>query len=282
MSPTTTSSSSSSPSRASQEDELAELRARVASLEAEVSRRRTSDRTESTTSRRSTRRRGDEEVSDLADRTADAVGRKVEEGSRLIRAMVLTGLEPLRITADATLGFVDELTERAEDHEDETIGDLVTSLPGDLYSGFARALERTVDLIPQSVDTFHERYREARPLRLRRGTRRTATRTTTGAVPRVVSTRPAAASTLSAPDTVTVTFNTEIQPRPLEFGSSIVVRKESVVVPGTESQTSSTTLAWKPAAPLTPGSYTVGVYNVESADGVAMSEPYYFNFTVSS
>jgi hypothetical protein len=60
------------------------------------------------------------------------------------------------------------------------------------------------------------------------------------------------------------------------------VRKESVVVPGTELQTSPTTLAWKPAAPLTPGAYTVGVYNVESADGVGMSEPYYFSFTVSS
>lgn len=283
-----TSSSSSSSSRASTEDELTELRARVASLEAEVSRRRTSTsaRSESTSSRRSTTRQSRaEDTSDVVDRAADAFGRKFEESSRLIRALVLTGLEPLRITADATLGFVDEITERAEGHDDETVGDLVTSLPRDVYSGFARAMDRAADAIPDTVDTFHERFREARPLRLRRGSRQTSatSRTTTGVVPHVISTRPASGSTSSsAPDQITVTFNTEIQPKPVEFGSSIVVRKESVVVPGTESQTSTTTLGWKPAAPLTPGAYTVGVYNVESAEGAAMSEPFYFSFSTSS
>jgi len=295
------------------DDEIQRLQAKVAELESELARRESSQqlrdrvneledeltRTRRTSQARSTReRRTREETAatvtrervdydressrELTDRGVDAVSRAVEESSRLKRGLFLAALEPLRVSANVASAFVDEITQRNRAEQETTVADLVSNLPGDIYSGFVNALDRAVDALPNTVDTFHERYREAAPIRIRRARGETGVAVrAAGVTPRVVATSPPDGAGGPAPDEIRVSFNTEIRALQRDFSSSIQVKSDGAAIAGTESQSGRSALVWRPAAPLSPGTYTVGVFNLESEDGSEMREPHYFTFTVA-
>lgn len=172
----------------SADDELILLRVRVAKLENDIeeltrSRRRDDDefatrstrsdsdssrRSRSTSSRRSERRRSVESRDDdkpadkkLADSFRDVSDRTSDEAHKLVRGMTLAYIEHLRTVADAANDFVDEVLDRNNPDERDSVRDLATSLPSDIYSGFANAMDRALDAPSRAVDRFNESYREA-------------------------------------------------------------------------------------------------------------------------
>ncbi|HEX8282695.1 MAG TPA: hypothetical protein VF588_05045 [Pyrinomonadaceae bacterium] len=176
-------------------DELTLLRVRVAKLENDLeelarSRRRedaddefetsarssrsdsgSSRRSRSTSSRRSERRRSSVSRRDddedrpadkkLADSFRDVSDRSTDEAHKLVRGMTLAYIEHLRTVADAANDFVDEVLDRNNPDERDNVRDLSTSLPSDIYSGLANAMDRVLDAPSRAVDRFNESYREA-------------------------------------------------------------------------------------------------------------------------
>jgi methionine-rich copper-binding protein CopC len=218
-------------------------------------------------------------IRDASARATDTLNRTTEEGRRLLRGLTLASLEPLRVAADVFGSFVDDVYSRNRASVDAPVQDLVTNLPGDIYNGFVNAVSRTFDVVPNTIDTFHESYHEGS---VQRAQRRAAT---TNQEPHVVATTPISGSTSPAPTAVTVTFDSSIQPSNQDFSDAVVVKKDAAVVAGSTALSGRDTLVWTPNQPLAVGTYAVRVLNVESvADGyvVPMQTPYIFTFVLTS
>jgi hypothetical protein len=102
--------------------------------------------------------------------------------------------------------------------------------------------------------------------------------------PVVVSTSPPDGSTGVAPGTVTVTFQTDVNPTGADFSSAVTVTRDGSPVAGSVAETSPGVLTWTPAFPPGPGTYQVTVNGVQrdiGGDSVPMRQPYRFTFTVT-
>ncbi len=171
-------------------DELVALRAQVDSLLEELSRLRQSQsvgslyddesgsrrRSESTSSRRSGRRstrvstRSRDFSDDIDDRPSekrtsdsfrDLSDRAIDEASKMARGITLSYIEGLRTAADALTTFVDEVSDRNRPEDEDSVRDLVTKLPGDIYSGYIDALDRSLDLPSNTITKFNDTYNES-------------------------------------------------------------------------------------------------------------------------
>jgi hypothetical protein len=289
-------------SRAPQ-DELAQLRARIADLEAELSVRETRDRVgefEPQSPRARTRPRRsrsyvgqDREVNtgwrpgytvdDMQD-TLSATGRvasdvyntAIDQSGRKLRGAAQASVDQLYSLKDVAAYFI-------------------TTLPGDILDSVVNAVDRYVDLSSNAVDSFYEGYRENTSTRHRhhhhgtarasRGSYSTTERDSTSGVLweelRVVSTSPDMGSSVHAVSSITVTFNRDIMPVGRDYSNSITVRLGSTALTGRTVRSGRDALMWTPAAPLSPGAYTVAVSNVGSLVG-PLPEDFVFTFTITA
>ncbi len=102
--------------------------------------------------------------------------------------------------------------------------------------------------------------------------------------PLVLSTTPASGSSGSAPASVVVTFERDIQPDGVDYSSSVVVKLGASTIAGSVVESAPGVLTWTPATSLAAGAYEVTVFGVKSDLGgasVPMQAPYVFAFTVS-
>jgi hypothetical protein len=89
------------------------------------------------------------------------VDRSSDELLKLVRGATLAYIEQLRTYAEAANEFVDEVLDRNNPDEKESVRHLTTSLPSDMYSGWLRAVDYALDAPHRMLDRFHESYNEA-------------------------------------------------------------------------------------------------------------------------
>ncbi|HEX8055008.1 MAG TPA: hypothetical protein VF517_18645 [Thermoleophilaceae bacterium] len=152
---------------ASREERLEE---RIRDLEDELHRR--SSGREGRGRRQSSGRWG--EYEDTREDFADFTDRKVDEISRLVTGSFRAGLEALRVAAESTDYFVDDVLERNLPNADEDSTDVARRLPRDLGRGFSRSLERGLDIPGRASERFNRTYtyeEGGQPWHSRRGRR---------------------------------------------------------------------------------------------------------------
>jgi hypothetical protein len=143
------------------------LEERIRDLEDELDRR---------SSGRGRRGRGGRwgEFEDTREDFADFTDRKVDEISRLITGSFRAGLEALRVAAESTDYFVDDVLERNLPDWDEDSTEGAPRLPRDLGRGISRSLERGLDIPGRASERFNRIYtyeEGGQPWRSRRGRR---------------------------------------------------------------------------------------------------------------
>jgi hypothetical protein len=199
--------------------------------------------------------------------------------------------------------FVDDVYDRNQPEDDDTVQDVSMRLPNDILGSFSRALNRSWDAVPNTVDSFYDSYRELDD----RGTRRrsddrsrssdrggsesrasrssgqTATRYSGGDGPRVVLTTPEGGSNVLPPGAVTIVFDCDVQPVGASLENTIAVRRGGSDVKGSVAYSGPNALVWTPETTLGVGLYSVRVANLECVPNgysAAMEQPYAFSFTV--
>lgn len=157
-------STESKPTEQSLQEEVMKLRAQVTELQEELAHRDASP--ESPGAPRET----SEVLRDLPDRFTG-------EASKMVRAFTLACLEPLRLAGDIVDAFAEETSGRNRPEEPTAErGRFRTrtrrqsrseamNLPRDLYSGFIKAVDRSLDVPSKMVDRFYNTYKEAETTR---------------------------------------------------------------------------------------------------------------------
>ncbi|MCC7369142.1 MAG: hypothetical protein IT306_12005 [Chloroflexi bacterium] len=146
-------------------DEAALLRARIAALEAELS--TTREYASRLTRERRDRRPHRTESEDRAETMRDIFERVDSEGRRVFRALVMSQMQQMRLTADLVTAFAERI-ERQHPGDDP---DLERDLPRDLLDGWLETVDRSLEIPERTLSTFEETYREARPGRRDRARR---------------------------------------------------------------------------------------------------------------
>jgi len=146
--------------QAPEDDESARLRARVEVLEAELRmrNRELSDLRRERRERRERPREERRERRDMGETAREIVERADEEGRRFVRAMVLTQLEQLRMTADLVGSFAEEVVRRNPADDPDADRDL----PRDLYESMLDTVDRALEIPEKTVDTFRDTYKRAK------------------------------------------------------------------------------------------------------------------------
>lgn len=161
------------------EAEINRLRAQVRELQSELSgndpnRRESAGRDEDDEPRPAKYRRAANEATTVA---TELPVRVMDEVAKLARGFTYAYLEQLRVAGDVLQTFADEVILRnrpqtsrsrsrsagngeSEEYRRPTMTGLASSLPADLASGYFRALNRSLDIIGDSVDRFSEVYHE--------------------------------------------------------------------------------------------------------------------------
>jgi len=157
-------SAESKPTEQSLQEEVTKLRAQVAQLEEELARREASPETPGAP------RETSEVLRDLPDRFTD-------EASKMVRALTLACLEPFRVAGDIVEAFAEETSGRNRPEEptaergrfrartQRQSRSEALNLPRDLYSGFIKAVDRSLDVPSKMVERFYNTYREAETTR---------------------------------------------------------------------------------------------------------------------
>jgi hypothetical protein len=139
------------------EDEAARLRARLEVLEAEL-RMRNRELASMRRERRSEKREDRRDRRDITETTRNIFERADDQNRRFARAIVLSQLEQLRLTAELVGSFADEVARRnpADDP------DVEKDLPRDIYQAMLDAVDRSIDIPEKTLDTFRESYKRAK------------------------------------------------------------------------------------------------------------------------
>ncbi len=143
-----------------QDAESPELRARIVVLEAELKAMRDEIsrlRRESRQERRSSRSEGRDRVESVR----EIVERVDTEGRRIFRAMVLSQMEQLRLTADLVASFAERI-ERDNPADDP---DLERNLPKDVLDGLLETLDQSLEIPEKTIEKFEETYKRSRHTR---------------------------------------------------------------------------------------------------------------------
>lgn len=147
-------------------DEAAGLRARIATLEIELNKLR-SEVARLNREHRPERRGGRSETQDRVETIKDIVERVDGEGRRAFRAMVLSQMEQMRLTADLISSFATRI-ERDNPPDDP---DVERDLPRDLMDGWLETVDRALDIPEKTIETFDETYKRADRTRRTRSSR---------------------------------------------------------------------------------------------------------------
>lgn len=254
-------------------DDVAQLRARVDELEAELARRqRVSSRSRISEERRlRPESRFERSRKESVERLRDTSMQAMDEGSKLVRGLSLAYLEQLRAIADALNLFVDTVNERNSPESNTSLRGLSSQLPTDISNAFVDAIDVALDAPARMADRLYENYQETEEVER-----------STASVIRM--TRPADSSTGKAPASVMVAFNRDVSTARPDLTGTITVEKDKLPVDGIVSRVDSRTLLWTPNDVLTNGIYTVTVSGLESdrpRGRQSMLDPYVFGFVVS-
>jgi hypothetical protein len=149
-----------------QVDEAAGLRARIATLEVELNRMR-SEVARLNREHRQERRSSRSEGQDRVETIKDIVERVDGEGRRAFRALVLSQMEQMRLTADLIASFASRI-ERDNPPDDP---DLERDLPRDLLDGWLETVDKALDIPEKTIETFEETYKQAAHRRRSRAAR---------------------------------------------------------------------------------------------------------------
>ena len=152
---------------AAEVDEAAGLRARIATLEVELNKMR-SEVARLNREHRQERRSGRSEGrQDRVETIKDIVERVDGEGRRAFRALVLSQMEQMRLTADLVSSFASRI-ERDNPPDDP---DVERDLPRDLMDGWLETVDRALDIPEKTIETFEETYKQAARTRRSRADR---------------------------------------------------------------------------------------------------------------
>lgn len=143
-------------SGAAEVDEAAGLRARIATLEVELNKMR-SEVSRLNREQRQERRGGRSGGQDRGEMIREIVERVDGEGRRAFRALVLSQMEQMRLTADLVSSFAARI-ERDNPADDP---DLERDLPRDLMDGWLETVDRSLDIPEKTIETFEETYKQA-------------------------------------------------------------------------------------------------------------------------
>ncbi|MEW6729940.1 MAG: hypothetical protein AB1489_01265 [Acidobacteriota bacterium] len=128
------------------EEEVARLRAKVQELEKELETEQEKQKSRSKTS---------ESSKNISKRATD-------EGTSLIRAFTLAGVEFVRSTGSVLETFADTVSKRNQPKEKSSTSDLTRDLPKDVYSGGLDAIEQFFDIPGKVIEKLHESYKETK------------------------------------------------------------------------------------------------------------------------
>ena len=127
-------------------DEAAGLRARIATLEVELNKMRSEVARLNREERQQRRAGRSEGRQDRVETIREIVERADGEGRRAFRALVLSQMEQMRLTADLFSSFASRV-ER--------------DLPRDLMDGWLETIDRSLDIPEKTISTFEETYKQA-------------------------------------------------------------------------------------------------------------------------
>jgi len=138
-------------------DEAAGLRARIATLEVELNKMR-SEVARLNREERQQRRAGRSGApQDRVETIREIVERVDGEGRRAFRALVLSQMEQMRLTADLVSSFATRI-ERNNPADDP---DVERDLPRDLMDGWLETIDRSLDIPEKTISTFEETHKQA-------------------------------------------------------------------------------------------------------------------------
>ena len=138
-----------------EEEDITQLRAKIAELEAELARLRLRSRVE-------------EVEEELAREERQARAPQKDNGSYLmnedigifIRALTLAHLEQLRLTADAVSAGANETFQRNRAEGGRSVEDLVRELPKDIYEGILKAAKECLHIPGKMIEKFDSTSKE--------------------------------------------------------------------------------------------------------------------------
>jgi hypothetical protein len=129
------------------EEEIHRLKARVAELEADATRK------DAKTDR-------GEEARRVTDSFSDAARQKADAANRAFRGIALASFEGMRLFADSISAFAGGVVNRSNTSEKKSVRDLATQLPGDVVSSFADAVDKMVDIPAKTAERYADSYRQ--------------------------------------------------------------------------------------------------------------------------
>ena len=138
-------------------DDAAGLRARIATLEVELNKMRSEVARLNREERQQRRAGRSEGRQDRVETIREIVERADGEGRRAFRALVLSQMEQMRLTADLFSSFASRI-ERDNPADDP---DVERDLPRDLMDGWLETIDRSLDIPEKTISTFEETYKQA-------------------------------------------------------------------------------------------------------------------------
>lgn len=101
----------------------------------------------------------DPEKEDMSKTAADAGNHFLDEAGKLARSYSATLAEMVAASADAANVFSNEISRRNKDEDDPVKN--FTRLPTDLWSGYLKAIEKSMDIPGRMVKKFNDTYQTA-------------------------------------------------------------------------------------------------------------------------
>jgi hypothetical protein len=132
------------PDKATQDDEISRLKARISELEAELHKSKGAPKESS---------RASESMNDVSRNKIDGL-------SRMARGLTLASFEGLSIFADSLSALADGVTSRNKASGSTSTRELSRRLPSDIAGGFADAVERMTDLPARAAERYASAHRE--------------------------------------------------------------------------------------------------------------------------
>jgi hypothetical protein len=139
--------------KATQDDEIAKLRARIGDLEAALNKATAKSEQGVKSGQRPERDR-------VADSLSNASRQKVDAVNRLVRGLTVASFEGMRLVADSFSAFAGGVVSRSSATDSKSVRDLATRLPSDILTGVSEAVDRLVDVPAKTAERFAETHRQ--------------------------------------------------------------------------------------------------------------------------
>lgn len=139
------------------DETIDEMRARLAALEAELS-RKNQQLTELRRERRAEQRAERRDRREARDTVRDVAEQTTDQTRQIFRGLVDAQLEQLRLSADLVSSFADDVQRRNRPEDSRSERDL----PRDMLDSVLDTIDRSLEIPEKAVDTFHDSYKRAK------------------------------------------------------------------------------------------------------------------------